>query len=170
MAVKLWTSLSHPDTASMTEVCSFQYSTVAVAARQVLTVGRRVLLAKMDIKNIQQLLRITTCLASQWNGWAFAETVLPFHLRSVHFFTKIADAILCIMRHLGTSLYWRLPLKKCTKCASGCQEHWYHAVSFRTGRSTNRTLLAKLLQSCSWGLRKASCKVYLDSQQTSSEP
>ena len=79
---------------------------VEEAAREVATVGRGALLAKVDVKSAYRNIPIHPhdrwLLGMQWDGALYIDTALPFGLRSAPIiFTAIADAVQWILQQQG---------------------------------------------------------------------
>ena len=98
---RLIVDLSHPHRNSVNDgiqkdLCSMAYVSVDDAIREIITLGRGTLLAKIDIKSAFRLLPVHPAdrhlLAMEWQGSLFIDTCLPFGLRSApKLFNVMAD-------------------------------------------------------------------------------
>ena len=108
---RLIVDLSSPEGGSVNDgvdanLCSISYVGVEEAAREVATVGRGALLAKVDVKSAYRNIPIHPhdrwLLGMQWDGALYIDTALPFGLRSAPIiFTAIADAVQWILQQQG---------------------------------------------------------------------
>ena len=90
------------------ELCIFHYTSISVAATQLLIAGTGAYLAKMDIKQAYRNIPVAPedrhLLGIQWNDTVYIDQVLPFGLRFAPLiFSAIADALLWIMQQKGVS-------------------------------------------------------------------
>ena len=90
------------------ELCSFHYTSVDEAAKQVAELGPGTQLAKMDIKQAYRNIPVAPqdrhLLGLQWEGKVYLDQVLPFGLRSAPLiFSAITDALLWIMLKQGVT-------------------------------------------------------------------
>lgn len=110
---RLIVDLSHPKGKSVNSgipkhLCSMSYISVDEAIKQIITLGRGTLLAKIDIKSAFRLIPVHPAdrhlLAMEWKGDVYIDTCLPFGLRSApKLFNVLADLLEWILRHHGVS-------------------------------------------------------------------
>ncbi len=89
-----------------TELCSLQYASVDDAAAVILSLGRNVHLAKLDIKSAYRNVPVhphdRPLLAMEWEGAVYVDATLPFGLRSApKIFSALADALEWVMWSRG---------------------------------------------------------------------
>lgn len=80
------------------ETASLSYVTIDIIADRVRSQGKGTMLAKLDIKSAFRIVPVHPAdrllLGMQWNGYWYADAVLPFGLRSApKLFNVIADAV-----------------------------------------------------------------------------
>ena len=105
--------LSSPTKASVNdgikkELCSLSYTSVDAVAAKIVTLGRHVLLAKIDVKQAYRMVPVHPddrgLLGMSWEGKVYIDKTLPFGLRSAPLIcTAVADALLWLMRGKGVS-------------------------------------------------------------------
>ena len=105
--------LSHPADHSVNDgipksLCSLSYITIDSAISNILELGRRTLLAKIDIKHAFRLLPVHPAdrylLAMRWKNQIFVDTCLPFGLRSApKLFNILADLLSWVLEQQGVT-------------------------------------------------------------------
>lgn len=110
---RLILDLSFPENHSVNDgidpaICSLAYSSVDQAATIMTRLGRDALLAKIYIAHAYRNVPVHPAdrrlLCMQWDGSIFADTVLPFGLRSApKIFSALADTLEWIFRHNDVS-------------------------------------------------------------------
>ena len=89
------------------ELCSFHYTSVDEAAEKMTLLGKGTLLEKMDIKQAYRNIPVAPedrhLLGLHWDNKLYIDQVLPFGLRSAPLISAVADALLWIMKHKGTT-------------------------------------------------------------------
>ena len=110
---RLIVDLSHPPDWSVNssisrELCSMAYVTIDDAVRQLVSVGKGALMAKIDIKSAFRLVPVHPAdrhlLGMEWNGQRYIDTCLPFGLRSSpRLFNMLADLLEWILYNKGVT-------------------------------------------------------------------
>ena len=90
------------------ESCSTEYVRVAEATQRCALLGEGAQLVKLDIQSAYRVVPVHPAdrhfLGVRWQGQAFADTALPFGLRSAPIiFSAVADALLWVMYQRGIS-------------------------------------------------------------------
>ena len=95
--------MSHPEGSSVNDaidpnLCSLSYITVEEVARLPISLGRGILIAKVDIKSAYHLIPVCPhdrrWLGMTWKGMVYVDGMLPFGLQSApKIFNAIADAL-----------------------------------------------------------------------------
>ncbi len=108
---RLITDLSFPKGRSVNDginpiFCSLSYTSVDVAAAIAASVGKRALLAKVDIESAYRLIPVHPqdrhLQAVCWEGKIYVDQMLPFGLRSApKVFNAVADALQWYLREVG---------------------------------------------------------------------
>ena len=88
------------------ELYTFHYTSISVAAIQLLIAGRGAYLSKMDIKQAYRNIRVAPedrhLFSIQWNDTVYIDQVLSFGLWSAPLiFSAVADTLLWIMQQKG---------------------------------------------------------------------
>ena len=86
--------------------CSLEYTSLDQAAALVACLGRRCLLAKIDLKSAYRIVPVhpedSLLLGMEWQGGIYIDTALPFGLRSApKIFNAVADGLLWILEAVG---------------------------------------------------------------------
>jgi len=110
---RLIMDLSAPHSSSVNDgidrdFCNFHYMSVDTAAAHMRNLGRRALLAKIDIKQAYRHIPVAPkdrhLLGLSWKGETYIDQVLPFGLRSAPLiFSVVANALQWIMINQGVS-------------------------------------------------------------------
>lgn len=108
---RLIVDLSAPRRASINdgipqEIASLSYVTIDMIGEKVRSLGKGTMLAKLDVKSAFRIVPVHPAdrmlLGMQWNGYWYADAVLPFGLRSApKLFNVIADAVQFVARSQG---------------------------------------------------------------------
>lgn len=108
---RLIVDLSHPSGRSVNdginrELCSLRYSSVDDAVSIVRELGKRTMLAKLDLKDAYRIVPVHpddySLLGIQWDGQTFVDRALPFGLCSApKIFNAVADVITWVFHQLG---------------------------------------------------------------------
>ena len=113
---QLIVDLSYPAGASVNDgispaLCSLRYTRVEEFAAVVLQLGRGMELAKADIKAAYRIVPVHPddrhLLVMRWQGGIYADTALPFGLRSAQkLFNAVADALEWCTKDAGAEFLW----------------------------------------------------------------
>ena len=113
---RLITDLSSPKGQSVNDgiappICSLRYVTVDEIATIAAGLGRRALIAKLDVESAYRIVPVhpddCPLLGVQWQGAIYVDAMLPFGLRSApKIFTAIADALEWVLRRRGVRYVW----------------------------------------------------------------
>lgn len=93
------------------ELCSLRYVRVDDVVQQLLQLGPRALMAKLDIKSAYRIVPVHPddrfLLGMQWDDQVYIDAALPFGLRSApKIFNALADALEWIVRSHGVQHLW----------------------------------------------------------------
>ena len=109
---RLIVDLSHPTEHSVNDAvypkwCSLEYASLHQAASIILSLGRGVQLAKLDVASAYRIVPVhpddRPLLGMKWKGELYIDTALPFGLRSApKIFTAIADGLQYILQEQGS--------------------------------------------------------------------
>lgn len=105
---RLIVDLSFPKGASVNdgiepEMCTVKYTSVDVACRRLLALGRGSMMAKFDVQGAFRTVPVHPhdrwLLGMRWEGKTYVDTVLPFGLRSAPaIYSAVAEALMWILR------------------------------------------------------------------------